>query len=56
MYVLILTSTPTTNIAANWNRLVSPVFGEDDVEGVATIFLYTCTLSPFASERVDTYS
>ena len=56
MHVVMLTNIPTTNIAANWKRLVSPVFGEDDIKDVATIFLYTCTLSPLASVRVDTYS
>ena len=29
---------------------------QDDIKDVATIFLYTCTLSPLASVRVDTYS
>ena len=32
MHVMMLTNIPTTNIAANWKRLVSPVFGEDDIK------------------------
>ena len=49
MKAAILPSMPTISIAMKLSKFVSPVLGDEDFDGVDTTFLYTCTLSPFAS-------